>query len=88
MSRPYGCAGFNGAQEFAFTKAALEQGLPVTSPFFNVAYENMGKATNLYPIPANAPFQPAAASCFSGSYAGVDLLVPSDPGPDAGPFAV
>jgi len=66
----YGCAGFNGAQEFAFTKAALEQGLPVASPSFNVAYENMGAATNLYPILADAPFQPAAASCFSGTYAG------------------
>jgi hypothetical protein len=66
----YGCAGFNGAQELAFTKTALEQGLPVSSPQFNVAYENMGTATNLYPIPANAPFQPAAASCFSGTYAG------------------
>jgi hypothetical protein len=66
----YGCASFNGAQEFAFTKAALEQGLPVTDPSFNVAYENMGTATNIYPISANAPFQPAAASCFSGAYAG------------------
>ena len=66
----FGCAGFNGAQELAFTKTALELGLPVSSPFFNVAYENMGTATNLYPIPANAPFQPAAASCFSGTYAG------------------
>jgi len=66
----YGCNGFNGAQQVALTKAALELGLPVTSPFFNVAYENMGTAPNLYPIPANAPFQPAAASCFSGSYAG------------------
>ncbi len=66
----YGCAGFNGAQEFALTKAALEQGLPVTSPSFNVAYENMGTAPNLYPIPANGPFQPAATSCFSGGYAG------------------
>jgi hypothetical protein len=66
----YGCNGFNGAQELAFTKAALELGLPVSSPFFNVAYENMGTATNLYPIPADAPFQPAAASCFSGTYAG------------------
>ncbi|HEV2390354.1 MAG TPA: hypothetical protein VGS04_06470, partial [Nitrososphaerales archaeon] len=66
----YGCAGFNGAQEFAFTKAALERGLPVTSSSFNVAYENMGTAPNLYPIPADASFQPAAASCFSGSFAG------------------
>ncbi|HEY6275433.1 MAG TPA: hypothetical protein VIX86_03805 [Streptosporangiaceae bacterium] len=39
---------FNGAQEFAFNKAALESGLPVTrangkpNPFFTVARENMG----------------------------------------------
>jgi hypothetical protein len=66
----FGCGGFNGAQELAFTKDALELGLPVSSPFFNVAYENMGSATNLYPIPANAPFQPSPASCFSGIYAG------------------
>jgi hypothetical protein len=66
----YGCGGFNGAQELAFTKAAMEQGFPVTSPSFNVAYENMGSSANLYPIPANPPFQPAAATCFSGTYAG------------------
>jgi hypothetical protein len=66
----YGCGGFNGAQELAFTKVALELGLPVTSTLFNVAYENMGSAPNLYPIPADSPFQPAAASCFSGTYAG------------------
>ncbi|HWG00507.1 MAG TPA: hypothetical protein VG164_01505 [Trebonia sp.] len=40
--------GFNGAQEFAFDKNALERGAPVTlaggrpNPFFNVAIENMG----------------------------------------------
>lgn len=66
----YGCNGFNGAQQIAITKAALEQGLPVSSPSFNMAYENMGKAPNLYPIPANGAFQPGAASCFSGSFAG------------------
>jgi hypothetical protein len=39
---------FNGAQEFAFDKNALEQGRPVTlsngrpNPNFNVAHENMG----------------------------------------------
>ena len=66
----FGCFGFNGAQEFAFTKAAFERGLPVTSSLFNVAYENMGTAPNLYPIPANVPFQPAPASCFSGAFAG------------------
>ncbi|MGA8297604.1 MAG: hypothetical protein WB770_11230 [Acidimicrobiales bacterium] len=40
--------GFNGAQEFAFSKDALEEGGPVTlpngkpNPVFNVAIENMG----------------------------------------------
>lgn len=33
---------FNGAQEFAFNKNALENGLPVTDPSFTVARENMG----------------------------------------------
>jgi hypothetical protein len=43
-----GGGGFNGAQEYAFDKNALEFGLPVTlpngkpDPFFNVAIENMG----------------------------------------------
>ena len=34
--------GFNGAQEFAYSKNALEKGLPATDPSFNVAIENMG----------------------------------------------
>jgi hypothetical protein len=44
----FGGGAFNGAQEFAFSKSALEQGLPVTlsdgspNPSFNVAVENMG----------------------------------------------
>jgi hypothetical protein len=43
-----GGGGFNGAQEYAFDKNALEDGLPVTlpngkpDPLFNVAIENMG----------------------------------------------
>lgn len=48
--------GFNGAQEFAFQKSALESG----SSSVNVAYENMGNAANLYPIPTNGAFQPYA----------------------------
>ncbi len=64
----FGRFGFNGAQEFAFSKNAMEQGLLATG--VNVAYENMGTASNLYPIPANRPFQPAAASCFRGRFAG------------------
>jgi hypothetical protein len=72
----YGCYGFNGAQQFAFNKNALELGFPVVEPFgnpdpyFNVAYVNMGTDPALYPVPANPPFQPANASCFSGTYAG------------------
>ena len=66
----FGCLGFNGAQEFAFNINAFELGLSVSSPSFNVAYENMGNAPSLYPIPANGAFQPAPASCFSGNYAG------------------
>jgi hypothetical protein len=65
----FGCGGFNGAQEFAFDKKALELGLPANK--VNVAYENMGLAPNLYPIPANGTFQTAAASCFSGTFAGL-----------------
>jgi hypothetical protein len=43
-----GGGGFNGAQEFAVDKDALERGAPVSlsngkpNPFFNVAIENMG----------------------------------------------
>jgi hypothetical protein len=44
----FGGGFFNGAQELAFNKNALEEGLPVTTssgdpnPRFNVAIENMG----------------------------------------------
>jgi hypothetical protein len=50
--------GFNGAQEFAFNKKALELGLPVTgrngepNPAFTVAIENMG----LLPTPNGTCF--------------------------------
>ncbi|MEM0075702.1 MAG: hypothetical protein QXV84_05075 [Conexivisphaerales archaeon] len=64
----FGCFGFNGAQEFAFNKIALEDGKAASQ--VNVAYENMGNAPNLYPIPAESPYQPSAASCFEGNFAG------------------
>ncbi len=48
----------NGAQQFAFSKAALEQGVPAAS--VNVAYENMGTAPNLTSIPTNGAYQPVA----------------------------
>jgi len=59
--------GFNGAQEFAFSKNALEHGLSKV----NVAYENMGAASSLYPIPANPPFQASPitqANCLSSPF--------------------
>jgi len=43
-----------GAQEFAFSKPQMEAGAASVS----VAYENMGSAPNLYPIPANGVYQP------------------------------
>jgi hypothetical protein len=64
----FGCGGFNGAQQVAFNKNALENGWSASK--VTAAYENMGNAKNLYPIPANGAFQPAPASCFSGVYAG------------------
>jgi hypothetical protein len=48
--------GFNGAMEFAFSKNALEIG----QASVNFAFENMGNAPNLYPIPANGDYQPFA----------------------------
>jgi hypothetical protein len=65
----FGSHGFNGAQEFAFNKNSLEMGMSASK--VTVAYENMGKAKNLYPIPADNGFQPASASCFTGTYAGI-----------------
>ena len=56
-------------QEFAFNKNSLEMGW--ASSKVTVAYENMGNAPNLYPIPADGIFQPAAESCFTGSGVGV-----------------
>jgi hypothetical protein len=66
----FGCAGFNGAQQFAFSKNAMELGLSVSDPSFNVAYENMGTASNLYPIPADGTFLPVATGCATGPLAG------------------
>ncbi len=63
---------FNGAQEFAFSKAALELGLPVTENgapnlFFNVAIENTG----LLPTPDGTCFSDdvyhlAGITCWYG----------------------
>ncbi len=64
---------FNGAQEFAFNKNALERGLPVTTPSgkpnpaVTVAYENMGllKTPNGTCFSDNRFFQPGVA-CWIG----------------------
>jgi hypothetical protein len=61
-----GGGGFNGAQEFAFNKNALELGLPVTrpdgspNPAFTVAIENMG----LFPTPDGDCAASGGATCW------------------------
>ena len=83
--------GFNGAQEFAIDKNALEQGLPVRvrhgkpNPAFNVAIENMG----LLPTPDGTcldegvcwyqviPAQPAGPSDYDNAYGGSGLMLTS-----------
>jgi hypothetical protein len=80
-----GGGGFNGAQEFAFDKNALEEGLPVSLPDgkpnrgFNVAIENMG----LLPTPDGT-----CASDNQTGAAGVTCwfsVIPASP-PDPGQF--
>ncbi len=67
---------FNGAQEFAFDKAALEAGLPVTlgdgspNPAFNVAIENMGTLST--------PDGTCAATGFTCWYSVIPAM-PPDP---------
>ena len=74
----FGGGFFNGAQEFAFDKTALEKGRPVTlaggvpNPNFNVAIENMG----LIPTPDGtcAGTSPATAGIFCWS-----AVIPGQP---------
>jgi hypothetical protein len=85
-----GGGGFNGAQEFAFNKNALELGLPVTifgrpDPVFTVASENMG----LLPTPNGTcsgsagvtcwysviPAQPPDPSQYDNSYGGSGFML-------------
>jgi hypothetical protein len=75
----FGSLGFNGAQEFAFSKPALEAGTAASS--VNVAYENMGTAPNLYPIPANSPFQPFTEDCTSGAVCWYQVIPAQTPDP-------
>jgi hypothetical protein len=73
-----GGGGFNGAQEFAFDKSALENGRSVTlanrapNPNFNVAVENMG----LLPTPDGTCKNSAGIDCWSA----VIPAQPADPG--------
>jgi hypothetical protein len=74
----FGGGFFNGAQEFAFDKAALEQGLPATlsggqpNPNFNVAIENMGLLAT--------PDGTCAGSAGVDCWARVIPAQPADPG--------
>ncbi len=83
-AKGFGGGIFNGAQEFAFDKNALENGRPVTlpntqpNPNFNVARENMG----LLPTPDGN------CNGTHGGTAGVDCwvaVIPSQPA-DAGQY--
>jgi hypothetical protein len=77
--------GFNGAQEFAFNKNALEEGLPTTDPSFNVAIENMG----LLPTPDGTcaadgacwyqviPADPASSADFDNAKGGSGFMLAS-----------
>ena len=82
-------SGFNGAQQFAFNKNALEHGEPVTlwdgrpNPFFTVAIENMG----LLPTPdgscsatgpcwyAVIPAMPPDPSQYDNSHGGSAFMI-------------
>ena len=78
-----GGGGFNGAQEFAFDKNALEQGRPVSlpngspNPAVTVAYENMGLLSTPDGTCSSDDryFQPGIACWFS-----VIPAVPAGPG--------
>ncbi len=82
---------FNGAQEFAFDKDALEQGRPVTlpggqpNPNFNVASENMGRLKTPDGTCAGSkgvdcwvaviPAQPADASQYDNHNGGTGFMM-------------
>jgi hypothetical protein len=71
--------GFNGAQQFAFSKTALETGVAASSVI--VAYENMGSASNLYPIPANGVYQPSAYDCLNNGVCWYQVIPAQTPDP-------
>jgi hypothetical protein len=77
----FGGGFFNGAQELALDKAALEQGVPVTqsngqpNPSFNVAIENMGLLSTPNGTCASPP---AGVDCWAA-------VIPAQPA-DAGQY--
>jgi hypothetical protein len=78
----FGGGGFNGAQEFAFDKNALEHGRRVTladggpNPNFNVAIENMGLISTPDGTCAGTSLATAGIDCWSA----VIPAQPADPG--------
>lgn len=79
--------GFNGAQEFAFDKNALEKGLPVTqpngspNPNFNVAIQNMSLLSTPNDCPgcwySAIPAQPAGPADFDNADGGSGFVLTS-----------
>jgi hypothetical protein len=61
--------GFNGAQEFAINKWALENGIQPNSPYFTIVYMNMG----LLPTPDNLGCSPI---CSPAWYAVIPAQTP------------
>jgi hypothetical protein len=66
---PLSTGGFNGAQEFAINKWALENGIPPNSPYFTMVYMNMG----LLPTPDNSGCNPI---CSPAWYAAIPAQTP------------
>jgi hypothetical protein len=80
----YGCNGFNGSQEFALQKSALESGAPTV----NLVHENMGTDPNIQPPDGsctdgtfcwyqNIPAQSPSDSDFDNEFGGTGFMVGS-----------
>lgn len=83
----YPAGGFNGAQEFAIDKNALEKGQPVTmhngspNPDFNVAIQNMSLLDSPSDCPgcwySAIPAQPAGSADFDNANGGSGFMLTS-----------
>jgi hypothetical protein len=78
--------GFNGAQEFAFNKTAMETGVAATDPTFNVAIENMGTLNTPDGVCASGqgpgpcwfsviPVEPPDAAAWDNSFGGSAFML-------------